>query len=49
MYDTWFETIKGILDGIVDFIKAFVDEMKGFIGGFKKEIEWPTSADNVDL
>ena len=38
MVDTWFDTIKEIIDGIVSFVKTFAAGMKEFIGGFGKEI-----------
>ena len=33
-----FETMKGIIDDVVDFIKDFIAKLNDFINGFKKDI-----------
>ena len=35
-----FDTVKQIIADIADFIKSFVERLKEFIGGFKKDIEF---------
>ncbi|MBR0509147.1 MAG: hypothetical protein IJK40_07175 [Clostridia bacterium] len=45
----FFDLFKDTVDGIVTFLKAFIAELKAFIDGFKKEMEFPTSSDPVDL
>jgi len=44
-----YEDLKKVLDDVVGFIKSFVDQLKEFIGYWKKEINWVGPTDDVTV